>query len=366
MKGAQSTGSARDVEPGGHAGDDPASRLARVRDVVLPALGRVVACVSGGRDSMALLGAVAAALPGRADVAWVDHGWRARTPDRGLVERACARLGLPFAALRVDPGPRTETAARRARHAVLAAHARERDAATLLLAHHAHDDDETMLLHLRRGHLEDRALAGMPHLRRLGAGGPWLARPFLMGAPLSPDALDAWRRARDLVAYEDPTNADLSIPRNAVRARLRSGAFDRDELRALRRAARGRLRRRVGAVARLLGRAERVDQGIGFDRAVLRVWLERHGTAGLAELLRLLGPALGPARRLDPRAAVVARLAERIRSGRGRLWLPGRPLGAWCVATRGAVMLPDAWLGQRAPAVDPFAALLASPLYVDA
>ena len=364
-KGGQSIDSAQRGEPrtDAHA-HDPLARLAWVRDHVLPAGGRVLVCASGGPDSMALLGAAALAFDARASVAWVDHGWRAGTPDRQIVSAACAARGLAFAPLAIRRSAPTETCARRARLARLAEHARRCGAGALLLAHHAHDDDETLLLHLRRGHLEDRARAGIPHLRRTEPGGPWLVRPFLMGPALAPATLDAWRRAHGLDAFHDPTNDDLSIPRNALRARLRAGAFDRAALAALRRRARARLARRVGDAVALLAGAEPVGAGLGLVREALATLEVRHGDGGLAELVRLLGLALHPARRLDPRATVIARLRERLATGAGRLWIPGRPRGVWLAATRTQVLLPEAGTATRSPADAALEALLATPLYV--
>src|SRR5215208_2008388 len=73
--------------------------------------------VSGGRDSMALLAAVARVGPGaRVAVATFDHGTGpAASRAVGVVAETAARLGLELIAGRADGLPRSEAAWRAAR-----------------------------------------------------------------------------------------------------------------------------------------------------------------------------------------------------------------------------------------------------------
>jgi hypothetical protein len=78
----------------------------------------------------------------------------------------------------------------------------------------------------------------------------------------------------------------------------------------------------------------------------------------VAELLRLLGLALQRPRRLDPRAAVLRQLDERLRRG-GELLLPAEP-APLRVLVRGDVLhLPDDAPAPGSPASRAVAALLA-------
>ncbi len=177
---------------------------------------RLLLAFSGGRDSTALLHRLATAT----DPPWdalravhVDHGLH---PDSAAWAQHCtivaAELGVPLAThrVRVERGAGgIEAVARAAR---LAAFATERrDDECLVLAHHRDDQAETLLLALLRGSGE-RGLAAMrPYL--VDARGPvW--RP-LLDAPV--DALRRYAESHALRWIDDPSNADTSLARNALR-----------------------------------------------------------------------------------------------------------------------------------------------------
>ena len=203
--------------------------LATIRERGLFGRGdRVVAAVSGGPDSMALLD-VLAGLQERLGlwicVAHLDHGLRAAAgADAAFVAAQAERLGLDVqcgfadvAAERLRAGGSVEMAARRARYAFLGRVARETHAGKVAVGHTADDQVETILLKLLRGE-ELGALCGMPAARRLApASAAWLVRPLL----------DATRAevlehlaARGLAFRVDESNADTSFGRNAVRHEL--------------------------------------------------------------------------------------------------------------------------------------------------
>ncbi len=108
-------------------------------------------------------------------------------------------------------GEGLESAARRARYAVLARHISGNDA--LLTAHHRDDQAETLLLQLLRG-AGPHGLAAMPALAPFSAG--FHLRPLL---DFGRDALKEYARERHLHWIEDTSNLDTRIARNFLRHR---------------------------------------------------------------------------------------------------------------------------------------------------
>src|SRR5262245_40777594 len=174
----------------------------------------LLAAVSGGPDSLALLVALRALAPARAwrvTVAHVDHGVRGRdaVADRDAVARLAATLGMPFVERRLALAPDAglEARARRARLRALTAMATACNASRILLAHTADDQAETVLLRLVRG-AGRGGLAGMRRVR-----GRFL-RP-LLGATRA----DVRRFLADRgVGFAlDRSNADVRYARNRMR-----------------------------------------------------------------------------------------------------------------------------------------------------
>lgn len=183
---------------------------------------RLLAAVSGGADSVALLHLLHR-LGLDLTVVHLDHGLRgeASREDRCWVEELAARLGLPCvagrraaAAVMKEGGYSPEEAARRIRYRYF----REVSAGTgigiLALGHQADDQAETVLLRLLRGG-RPAALAGMLPSRRDGE--------LLLVRPLLP----FWRG--ELLAFleeigedfrEDLSNRDPRFLRNRIRHRL--------------------------------------------------------------------------------------------------------------------------------------------------
>lgn len=219
--------------------------IARVRSALEEGVGTgatVVAGVSGGADSVALLRLVVAARPDlRVVVGHVRHGLRDDAPDAASARAAATAAGAEWVEIRVDaangPGAGPEDRARRARLDALTGLAADVGADAVLLGHTADDQAETVLLRIARG----TGLGGLAGMRaRSHRAGVVLLRPLL-----------GLRRAavRSLLADDefvtDPTNADP----DQRRARAR-----REVLPAL-----GRLRPDGGdavpALARLAGLA---------------------------------------------------------------------------------------------------------------
>jgi tRNA(Ile)-lysidine synthase len=192
-------------------------RLARL----LPGFPDVPVCValSGGLDSTALLGALAAARVERLRLraAHVNHGLHPNASRWSAHCRQLARqLEVPLRVLAVtvnrEHGASLEEAARAARYRRLAEHLQRGEA--LLTAHTRDDQLETVLLQLFRG-CGLAGLAAMPPVATFGTG--WLARPLL--GCLRKD-LEAWVRARGLAWVEDDTNLDERFDRNYLRRRV--------------------------------------------------------------------------------------------------------------------------------------------------
>jgi tRNA(Ile)-lysidine synthase len=171
---------------------------------------------SGGLDSTVLLHLLAEAHPGRVHAVHVHHGLHPEADAwAGHCMRACEALGVPLHVARVHvsaTGEGREAAARRSRHAALAAAMAPGD--ILALAHHLDDQAETFLLRALRASSVD-GLAAMRPWRAHACG--WLWRP-LLAVPRG--ELQAYARAHGLAWIEDPSNADDSLDRNFLRHRV--------------------------------------------------------------------------------------------------------------------------------------------------
>lgn len=218
-----------------------AAFVAAVRDTIarrgMDVSGGVLAAVSGGPDSVAMLAALHR-LGVALEVAHFDHGVReGSADDAAYVEGLAGRLGLPVhlgrppsGAVRARPGESPEEALRRERLAFLEETARSHGLASIATGHTRDDQAETVLMRLVAG-AGRRGLSGIPPVR-----GPYI-RPLI---DLGRADTEAACRALRLRPRRDPTNADPSLLRNAVRAELipfLAGRFNRRVAEALARAA---------------------------------------------------------------------------------------------------------------------------------
>ncbi len=291
---------------------------------------RLAVAVSGGADSTALAllardwaerqaGAVLALI--------VDHGLRAESAaEAALTQQRLAARAIPaqVITLNLPAGPALQERARDARHAALAAAARDAGCIHLLLGHHAGDQAETVAMRARRG---EWGLEGMA---------AWSARnDIVMIRPLlafaAPDLRD-YLRKREMAWVEDPSNADRRFERVRIRqdsAPHPVGAPDE------------RQARERGAAAFLARHATLRPEGFAVLDAAAAP------PAALGALLRMIGGG-----RYPPAQAKVAALAAGLRPATiggvrivpaGRLgpgWLLAREpaaCGADIVAAAGAV-----------------------------
>ena len=176
---------------------------------------RIAVALSGGRDSMALLDALAglrAELPIAVSAVHVHHGLSPNADAwAAFCAAECERRGvaLTLCHVRVEraPGDSLEATARAARFGAL----RSAAADIVALAHHADDQAETLLLQLLRG-AGPHGLSAMSGSRR--TGGPLLVRPLLA---VSRAAIDTYARAHQVGWIDDESNADTRFKRNYLR-----------------------------------------------------------------------------------------------------------------------------------------------------
>jgi tRNA(Ile)-lysidine synthase len=295
----------------------------------------VLAAISGGPDSTALVAALAALRDaGRIRALralHVDHGLRAG----GELDAACARetceaLGVPFESVRVHVGEgNVQAAARRARYRALRAAAARHGALRIATGHTLSDQAETFLMRALRG-AGARGLSAIPPRR--GS----IVRPLI---DVGRDEVIAFLREEGLRWRDDPTNASPRYARNALRLQLvpilrriepgferalaRAADLLRDDERAL--------ARRARALA-ADGRA-RISALLGEPRAVRR------------RVVRALWRGALPRARALSAAQVDAVLALCGRGRPGRLSLPG---GVVARAAYGIVSLGPAEPGPAA------------------
>jgi tRNA(Ile)-lysidine synthase len=198
-------------------------RLAIERDALMPPGSRVVAAVSGGSDSVALLLLLLDVAGGCgftvAGLAHVNHGLRGAASDRdeAFCRALAARLGVAFEARRrdvarlaADGRVSIEVAARHARYECLAEMAATLEADTIATGHTRDDQAETFLLRLLRG-------AGASGLSGIRPRRGRVVRPLL---DIRRNELLAELAGRRQAYRTDSTNRDVRIPRNWVRHRL--------------------------------------------------------------------------------------------------------------------------------------------------
>jgi tRNA(Ile)-lysidine synthase len=181
---------------------------------------RVLAAVSGGSDSVALL-FILRELASKGEmtlcsVAHLNHQIRGSesTDDATFCGSLAERLGVPYVigeedvpALASREGLSIEVAARHARHRFLTATARSLQADCIALAHTHDDQAETVLLRLVRG-AGPSGLSGMSPRR-----GP-LVRPLL---DITRSELQRYLGEIGESWREDSTNQDRANPRNRMR-----------------------------------------------------------------------------------------------------------------------------------------------------
>ena len=336
-------------------------------DCAVPPGSHVLAAVSGGADSVALLCflcEVRERLSLRVSCAHVEHGIRGKASvrDMAFVQALCAQKRVPFYALRADApaaararGCGLEEAARALRYDFLQRTADETGASFIALAHHAMDQAETVLLRAARGS-DVRGLCAMRE--RSGR----FIRPLLA---CMPEELRGYLAQLGQPFCEDETNSDVRYARNRVR---------HEALPALEAAYPGAVR----ALCRLAQAAQRDEAH--FSRAldalpVSAPLLLVNGEALLREKLAVLDDALLGRllmRRMEALglgeqdARAVGEIVRAIRcegtatvnlSGGGHAHAGAR----WVCLTRGEAAVPDTPLSPEGETRTPFGVFSVRP-----
>lgn len=195
------------------------SRLLRtLREHDMLATGeRVLAAVSGGPDSMALVHGLAhlsRRLGFELCAATVDHGLRPEAAaEASLVEQRCRGLGVPCESLKVDvraargPHISLQEAARNVRLQALESAALRLGCTRVALGHTADDQAETVLFRILRG-TGLPGLAGIPYRRGI------FIRPLL---DVRRASLLAYLGKRHVPFIEDPSNRNRHFARVRIR-----------------------------------------------------------------------------------------------------------------------------------------------------
>lgn len=201
-----------------------ALRLPRLRSAPTSS-GPVAVAVSGGADSVYLLGALWAdeALRPRLRILHFDHRVRGEdsADDARFVAALCAALGVPcVVGRRAGEGDASEAALREARDAFFAVQRQTLGYELLCTAHHLDDVVENVLMRLARG----AGLAGLAAPRALQSfrDGHRRWRP-LIETGITKQALVAALRDAGIPWREDATNCLPVAARNRVRAWLTGG-----------------------------------------------------------------------------------------------------------------------------------------------
>lgn len=168
--------------------------------------------LSGGVDSVVLLKLAVERFGDQVRAIHIHHGLLDEAAAfEAAASAACEALDVVLISRRVDVSRSgsLEANARARRYEVFEEIVGSNE--VLLLAHHRDDQVETILHTLFRGSGRF-GVSGMPRERRLGRG--YLLRPLIES---SRDEILRYARRHDLAWVEDPSNADLTHVRNAIR-----------------------------------------------------------------------------------------------------------------------------------------------------
>jgi tRNA(Ile)-lysidine synthase len=178
----------------------------------------VLACCSGGIDSMVLLRLMKMAsdrLSLRLHAVTVDHGLRCEAPgDARFVLDECSSLGVEASLyeLTMDPEiPNLEEQARIRRYEAIKDCRKKLGFKFMATGHTMDDQAETIIYRLVRG-TGIRGMSGMDHARQDG-----LIRPML---GFTRSEVESFAEANSIRYVTDQTNNDLTLVRNLIRKRI--------------------------------------------------------------------------------------------------------------------------------------------------
>ncbi|MCL2151709.1 MAG: tRNA lysidine(34) synthetase TilS [Oscillospiraceae bacterium] len=190
---------------------------------MLSGSGLVLACVSGGADSMCLLEVLLQISREREfdiGVLHYNHALRGEESDRdeAFTRESCMKLGVPYYPGRGDvmayakrTGTGLEEAAREMRYSFFFGMAAEMGAKKIATAHTADDNAETIIMNLARG-AGAKGLSGIPPMRE--KDGATVIRPMLR---VSRDEILSFMSRQGLPFVVDSTNSLDIYTRNKIR-----------------------------------------------------------------------------------------------------------------------------------------------------
>lgn len=181
--------------------------------------------VSGGPDSLALLLLGNAAFPGQILAATVDHGLRAEaTAEAAFVATLCAEYAVPHAILRPKQPIKgnLQSAARKARYALLQDWAHKTKADWIVTAHHGDDQLETLFMRINRG-------SGVDGLASIRARNSNIIRPLL---GFDKAELETICAEHNISPIRDPSNENTDFDRVRIRRWLASNVHPFDPITA--------------------------------------------------------------------------------------------------------------------------------------
>lgn len=311
---------------------------------------RVIAAVSGGSDSTALLVLLQDYLKRAApnvDLAavTVDHGLRKGSKEEAWhVAWSCANLGIVHR-LTTWTGQKPTTglpaAARDARYRLLAKLAEKSELTLIFLGHTADDQAETVYMRQQRG--DGLGLAGMAPATLLDSRF-WLIRPLL---DVRRATLRGLLRDRQIGWIDDPTNENLDYERVRARRDLNQPGDVEALLAKANTAAVQRIELGLGAADFIEKHASQPAPGL--IRLSFQSWPD---DAGAFHALRLLLAVIGGRRDLPPedatnallaklaggaRRATLSRTIVDVRTGHAWLYRENRGLPTAQAASNGAI-----------------------------
>ena len=182
----------------------------------------IIAAVSGGGDSIALLWLCSQFYSGKITAVHINHGIRGQESDgdEDFTAKFAQSLGCEFVSVGVSvpasrqKGESLESAARRLRHEGICSSARALGVSTVLLGHNRDDLAETVLFNVLRG-TGIRGAVGMTECSELD--GVKFCRPLL---GFRRNFLREILRVRGLSWREDSSNNDDTYTRNYIRLKL--------------------------------------------------------------------------------------------------------------------------------------------------